>query len=244
MADAKKDNKQEKNNASSEGFGFKQSPLGFDKNEVNLYINKLKKQMKEQEQEYEKRIENMRKNLEDAHDENNAAKAAAAAPAAPVIMGNTDADVKKAVDEAVKGYESKIMDLRKQVLDERRNVAKLDKDCAMAQMSEKKVREEYAKLKDKYVAAKKTGGGGKAVVTSNADEVLEEACKLAEEIMESANAYAKASVESVNAYKEKVEAELKARSEKLEAAKKQLDEQTAKAAAENETAKNSMKEIA
>ena len=38
------------------------------------------------------------------------------------------------------------------------------------------------------IAAKKSGGGGKAVVTSNADEVLDEACKMAEEIMESANA--------------------------------------------------------
>ncbi len=241
MADAKKD-KQEKNNPSSEGFGFKQSPLGFDKNEVNLYINKLKKQMKEQEQEYEARINNMRKNLEDAHDENNAAKAAA--QTAPTVIGNTDADVKKAVDEAVKEANAKIMDLRKQILDERRNVAKMDKDCAMAQMSEKKVREEYAKLKEKYNNVKKSAGGGKAVVTSNADEVLAEACKMAEEVMESANAYAKASVESVNAYKAKVEAELKARSEKLEAAKKQLDEQTAKAAAENENAKKSMKEIA
>ena len=244
MADAKKE-KQEKSSPSSEGFGFKQSPLGFDKNEVNLYINKLKKQMKEQEQEYEARINNMRKNLEDAHDENNAAKAAAqAAPVAPTVIGNTEADVKKAVDEAVKEANAKIMDLRKQILDERRNVAKMDKDCAMAQMSEKKVREEYAKLKEKYNNVKKAAGGGKAVVTSNADEVLAEACKMAEEVMESANAYAKASVESVNAYKAKVEAELKARSEKLEAAKKQLDEQTAKAAAENENAKKSMKEIA
>ena len=245
MADPKKDKQQEKNNPSSEGFGFKQSPLGFDKNEVNLYINKLKKQMKEQELEYETRINNMRKNLEDAHDESNAAKAAAqAAPVAPTIIGNTDADVKKAVDEAVKEANAKIMDLRKQVLDARRNEAKFDKDCAMAQMSEKKVREEYAKLKEKYNNVKKSAGGGKAVVTSNADEVLAEACKMAEEVMESANAYAKASVESVNAYKAKVEAELKARSEKLEAAKKQLDEQTAKAAAENENAKKSMKEIA
>lgn len=244
MADPKKEKQQEKNNPSSEGFGFKQSPLGFDKNEVNLYINKLKKQMKEQEQEFETRLKNMRKNLEDAHDENNAAKAAAQPAAAPTIIGNTDADVKKAVDEAVKEANAKIMDLRKQVLDARRNEAKFDKDCAMAQMSEKKVREEYAKLKEKYNTVRKSAGGGKAVVTSNADEVLAEACKMAEEVMESANAYAKASVESVNAYKAKVEAELKARSEKLEAAKKQLDEQAAKAAAENETAKNSMKEIA
>lgn len=243
MADAKKDKQQEKNNPSSEGFGFKQAALGFDKNEVNLYINKLKKQMKEQEQEYENRIKNMRKNLEDAHDENNAAKAAAP-QAAPTIIGNTDADVKKAVDEAVKEANAKIMELRKQILDARRSEAKFDKDCAMAQMSEKKVREEYAKLKEKYNNVKKSAGGGKAVVTSNADEVLAEACKMAEEVMESANAYAKASVESVNAYKAKVEAELKARSEKLEAAKKQLDEQAAKAAAENDTAKNAMKEIA
>lgn len=250
MADAKQDKKQDKSNPSSEGFGFKQSPLGFDKNEVNLYINKLKKQMREQEQAFEERLSNMRKNLEDAHDEQNAAKAAAkdSVQAAPTIVGNTDADVIKAVNEAKaeakKESDAKIMELRKQVLDERRNVAKLDKDCAMAQMSEKKIREEYAKLKEKYIAAKKAGGGGKAVVTSNADEILDEACKMAEKIMENANAYAKASVESVNAYKAKVEAELKARSEKLAAAKKQLDDQSAKNASEAETAQKNMKEIA
>ncbi len=240
MADAKKD-KQEKNNPSSEGFGFKQTALGFDKNEVNLYINKLKKQMKEQELDFEARMSKMRKEFENAKGESASVQPA---PVAPTVIGNTDADVKKAVDEALKEANAKIMDLRKQILDARRSEAKFDKDCAMAQMSEKKVREEYAKLKEKYNNVKKSAGGGKAVVTSNADEVLAEACKLAEEVMESANAYAKASVESVNAYKAKVEAELKVRSEKLEAAKKQLDEQTSKAAADNETAKNAMKEIA
>ena len=250
MADPKQDKKQEKSSPSSEGFGFKQSPLGFDKNEVNLYINKLKKQMKEQEQEFENRLNNLRKNLEDAHDEQNAAKEAAKnVPAQPAtIIGNTDADVIKAVNDAKaetkKEYDAKIMELRKQVLDERRNVAKLDKECAMAQMSEKKVREEYAKLKEKYHAAKKAGGGGKAVVTSNADEILDEACKMAEQIIESANAYAKSSIDSVNEYKAKVEAELKNRSEKLASAKKQLDDQSAKAAKENEAAKQNIKEIA
>ena len=254
MADAKKDNKQEKNNASSEGFGFKQSPLGFDKNEVNLYINKLKKQMKEQEQEYERRIENMRKNLEDANDEKNAAKADAPA-AAPVITGNTDADVMKAVKEAVekavkekeaalKEKDDKIMSLRKERNAEAGKAQKYEKESFQLGNAYKKLQESYDSLKEKYKTVKKSAGGGKAVVTSNADEVLDEACKMAEEIMESANAYAKSSVESVNAYKAKVEAELKARSEKLEAAKKQLDEQAAKASAENETAKNSMKEIA
>lgn len=259
MAEAKQDKKQEKSNPSSEGFGFKQSPLGFDKNEVNLYINKLKKQMKEQQQEYESRIDNMRKNLEDQNDEMNALKtaardggkqAAASAPAAP--KGHTDSDIISAVKEAVDKIKeetgAKIMELRKQVLDERRNVAKLDKDCAMAQMSEKKVREEYAKLKEKYIAAKKAGGGGKAVVSSNADEVIDEiiaeAEKLAKEIISSADAYAKASVESVNAYKAKVEAELKARGEKLDAAKKTLEEQSAKTKAENEAAKKNMADIA
>lgn len=246
MADVK-DKKQDKANASSEGFGFKSQALGFDKNEVNLYINKLKKQMSEQQQEYEERINNMRKNLEDAHDESNAAKAAAreAAGAAPAASAQiTDFEIKQMVDAARKESEDQIMKLRKQVLDERRNVAKFDKDCAMAQMSEKKVREEYAKLKEKYNAVKKAGGGGKAVVTSNADEVLDEACRMAQQIFDSANAYAKASVESVNAYKAKVEAELKARGEKLAAAKKQLDEQSAKAEADNAAAKKSIKEIA
>lgn len=250
MADSKQDKKQEKSNPSSEGFGFKQSPLGFDKNEVNLYINKLKKQMKEQQQEYEMRIDNMRKNLEDAHDENNAAKEAAknAPAAAPTIVGNTDADVIKAVNDAKaevkKEYDAKIFDYRKQITELRSKQSQYETARDKAQYSEKKVREEYAKLKDKYIAAKKAGGGGKAVVTSNADEVLDEACKLAQEVMDAANAYAKASVESVNEYKAKVEAELKARSEKLAEAKKQLDEQTAKAKAENETAKKNMKEIA
>ena len=45
MADSKQEKSKQGKDTSSEGFGFKQSPLGFDKNEVNLYINKLKKQM-------------------------------------------------------------------------------------------------------------------------------------------------------------------------------------------------------
>lgn len=254
MADAKQEKKQQdKNNASSEGFGFKQSPLGFDKNEVNLYINKLKKQMKELQQEYEERLDNMRKNLEDAHDESNAAKAAArtaqaAVDPAAIAAANKDkadlAETQKLVEDMKKANEAKILELRKQVLDERRNVAKLDKECAMAQMSEKKVREQYAKLKEKYTAIKKTGGGAKAVLNSNADEVLDEACKIAKEIITEAKSYAKKAADEINGYKAKVESELKTRSEKLAAAKKSLDEQRAKAEAENNAAKESMKKIA
>ncbi len=260
MADPKQKKNQEKVTPSSEEAGFKTVMGGFDKNEVNMYINKLKKQMREQEQDYENRINNMRKNLEDANDEMNAAKAAAreasqnggqtasAAPAAHV----TDSEIIKAVKEAEeklkKESDAKIMDLRKQVLDERRNVAKLDKDCAMAQMNERKVREEYAKLKEKYNTVKKSAGGGKAVVNSNADEVIDEiiaeAEKLAKEIISAADSYAKSSVESVNAYKAKVEAELKTRSDNLTEAKKKLDEQAEKAKSENETAQKNMKEIA
>lgn len=254
MADGKQGkNQQEKNSASSEGFGFKQSPLGFDKNEVNLYINKLKKQMKEQQEEYEERLSNMRKNLEDAHDESNAAKAAAktaqaAVDPAAIAAANKDkadlAQTQKLVEDMKKANDAKIMELRKSVLDERRNVARLDKECAMAQMSEKKIREQYAKLKEKYTAIKKSGGGAKAVLNSNADEVLDEACKIAKEITSEAKAYAKKAADEINSYKAKVEAELKARSEKLAAAKKSLDEQRAKAEAENNAAKEAMKKIA
>lgn len=254
MSDAKQNkNQQEKNSASSEGFGFKQSPLGFDKNEVNLYINKLKKQMKEQQQEYEERLNNMRKNLEDAHDESNAAKAAARTaqaavdPAAIAAANKDKADLEqtqKLVEEMKKENEAKVLELRKLVLDERRNVARLDKECAMAQMSEKKVREEYAKIKEKYVAIKKSGGGAKAVLNSNADEVLDEACKIAKEIIAGAKNYAKTAADEINNYKAKVEEELKARSAKLAETKKSLDEQRAKAEAENNAARESMKKIA
>ncbi len=253
MSDAKQNKNQQEKTTSSEGFGFKQSPLGFDKNEVNLYINKLKKQMKEQQQEYEERLDNMRKNLEDAHDESNAAKAAArtaqaAVDPAAIAAANKDkadlAETQKLVEEMKKANEAKVLELRKLVLDERRNVAKLDKECAMAQMSEKKVREEYAKLKDKYVAIKKSGGGAKAVLNSNADEVIEEACKIAKEIIGEAKEYAKKAADEINNYKAKVESELKARSEKLAEAKKSLDEQRAKAEVENVVAKEGMKKIA
>ncbi len=262
MADPKQNKKPEKVTPTSEEAGFKTVMGGFDKNEVNMYINKLKKQMKEQQQESESRMENMRKNLEDANDELNSLRSAArdaannggapAAAAAPSSAHVTDSEIIKATKEAEarvkKESDAKIMELRKLVLDERRNVAKLDKECAMAQMSEKKVREEYAKLKEKYSAVKKSAGGGKAVVNSNADEVIDEiiaeAEKLAKEIIASADSYAKSSVESVNAYKAKVEAELKTRSDKLAEAKKKLDEQAEKAKSENETAQKHMKEIA
>lgn len=253
MADSKQNKNQQEKNSSSEGFGFKQSPLGFDKNEVNLYINKLKKQMKEQQQEFEERLSNMRKNLETAHDESNAAKAAArdaqaAIDPAAIAAANKDkadlAETQKLVEEMKKANDAKVLELRKLVLDERRNVAKLDKECAMAQMSEKKIREEYAKLKEKYTAVKKSGSGAKAVLNSNADEILDEACKMAKEIIDEAKNYAKKAADEINSYKQKVETELKARNEKLAAAKKSLDEQKAKVEAENNAAKESMKKIA
>ena len=74
MADAKQDKNKDKKEPNSEGFGFKTAMGGFDKNEVNLYINKLKKQMKEQEIEFERRIANLQTNLEDAHKESAQAK--------------------------------------------------------------------------------------------------------------------------------------------------------------------------
>ena len=99
MADAKQDKNKDKKEPNSEGFGFKTAMGGFDKNEVNLYINKLKKQMKEQQQEFERRIANLQTNLEDAHKESaqaknaqKAAEQAAATASAPVIKdssGNT-----------------------------------------------------------------------------------------------------------------------------------------------------------
>jgi len=247
MADARQDKKQDKSNPSSEGFGFKQSPLGFDKNEVNLYINKLKKQMKEQEIEYKTQIDNMRKNLEDAYDESNAAKSAArdaqqAAANAPAASANPD-EIKMAVAEAVKAKDAKIMELRKERNAEAGKAQKFEKESFERKKQIDALIEKCETLRDKYKEAKKASSGGKPVVTSNADEVLDEACKMAEQIIESANAYAKTSIENVNNYKQKVEAELKARSEKLADAKKKLDEQKAKAAAENEAAKNSMKAI-
>ena len=58
MADAKQQDKsKEKKEPNSEGVGFKTVMGGFDKNEVNLYINKLKRQMKDQQEEMEKRIQ-------------------------------------------------------------------------------------------------------------------------------------------------------------------------------------------
>lgn len=241
-------------NASSEGFGFKQSPLGFDKNEVNLYINKLKKQMKEQQQEYETRIDNLRKNLEDAHDESNAAKAAARAAQQTAAPAETDsvaiqrdreaaAAQQKAIDDIKKETEAKILDLRKQILDERRKVAKFDKDCAMAQMSEKKLRDEFEKLKERFAAVKKSGGGAKAVVNSNADEVLEEACKMAESVVAAAKDYARKASAEIIGYKKKVEDELIARSKKLEQAKEELKKQIDRAQAENAAEKQRLKEI-
>ena len=75
MADAKQNkNKSAAAESSSEGFGFKQSHLGFDKNEVNLYINKLKKQMKEQQIEFDTRIKTLEINLQNAQKETNDAR--------------------------------------------------------------------------------------------------------------------------------------------------------------------------
>lgn len=255
MADAKKGNRQSGGDSNSEGFGFKQSPLGFDKNEVNLYINKLKKQMKEIEIECETKIKSLEASLATAKRESNEAKAAAReaeylahnaaaeggeapAPAAP------SEDTQKFIDELKAESDNKIMELRKLVLDERRNVAKLDKACATAQMSEKKVREEYDKLKNKYLDLKKAGKGGKSVTTTNAAELLDEAASYAEEIIAAAKAYSEETVSAVNKYKADIEKELKERSEKLVSAKKKIDEQAKKAEQQKSSADAQMKAVA
>ena len=250
MADPKQDKKQK--DANSEGTGFKTVMGGFDKNEVNLYINKLRKQMKEQMEEYERRLANMQTNLEDANRE--AAKAkndkktaeqAAATAAAPIIKDSSE-ETKKLIDDLKAESDKKIMELRKSVLDERRNVAKFDKECAMAKMSEKKVREEYDKLKEKYLTLKKSGGGaptGKAVTTSNADEVMAEAAAYAQEIIEAAKKYAADAVKAADKYKADVEAELADRTKKLDEVKAKLSEQIKKTEKEQAESSKKVKEI-
>ncbi len=250
MADAKQDNK--KKEVSSEGMGFKTVMGGFDKNEVNLYINKLKKQMSEQASEYEHRLLNLQENLEAANKEVSAAKhakktaeQAAAAAAAPVIKDNS-AETKKIIENLKAESDKKIMELRKSVLDERRNVAKFDKECAMAKMSEKKIREEYTKLKDKYLLLKKKGGGNTAtpVTTSNADEVMAEAEKYAKEIIEAARNYASNTSKAVEKYRTEVEAELKERTDKINLIKSKLDSQIKKTEAEQAESSAKIREMA
>ena len=249
MADAKQDNKQKKE-VNSEGVGFKTVMGGFDKNEVNLYIARLRKQMKEQTDEYEKRLSNLQTNLEDANkeaakarNEKKTAEQAAATASAPIIR-DSSAETKKLIDDLKAESDKKIMELRKSILDERRNVAKFDKECAMAKMSEKKVREEYQKLKDKYLELKKTGGkaSGKAVATSNADEVMAECKAFAKEMIAAARSYSSETVKAADKYKSEVEAELNARSAKLEEIKKKLAEQIRKTETEQAESAKRVKE--
>ncbi len=249
MADAKQDNKQKKE-VNSEGVGFKTVMGGFDKNEVNLYIARLRKQMKEQTDEYEKRLSNLQTNLEDANkeaakarNEKKTAEQAAATASAPIIK-DSSAETKKLIDDLKAESDKKIMELRKSILDERRNVAKFDKECAMAKMSEKKVREEYQKLKNKYQELKKNGGGvsGKAVATSNADEVMAEAKAFAKDMIAAAKSYSDNTVKAVDKYKADVESELKERSAKLEEIKKKLADQIKKTETEQEESAKKVRE--
>lgn len=248
MADAKQQDKsKEKKEPNSEGVGFKTVMGGFDKNEVNLYINKLKKQMKEERAELETRINNLQTNLADANREAARAvneKNTAEQAAAPIIK-DSSAETKKLIADLKAESDKKIMELRKSVLDERRNVAKFDKECAMAKMSEKKVREEFEKLKSKYQALKKSGGGasGKAVTTSNADEVMAEASTYAKEIIEAAKSYAADTVKACDKYKADVEAELKARADKLNDVKTRLDAQIKKTSEEQAASAARTKEV-
>lgn len=250
MADSKQDKSKQGKDTSSEGFGFKQSPLGFDKNEVNLYINKLKKQMKEQQLDFETRLSSLQANLDAAQKETNeaknakrAAEQAAATASAPVIQDSSE-ETKKLIEDLKAESDKKIMELRKLVLDERRNVAKLDKDCATAQMSEKKLRAEFERLKEKYRNAKKSAAGGKAVTTTNADEVIDEAGAYAKEIIEAAKAFSLETTEAVNKYKAEVEQQIKDRTDKLNSAKQKLEERVKKAEEEKAAAQAQAKEIA
>ena len=252
MADAKQQDKsKEKKEPNSEGVGFKTVMGGFDKNEVNLYINKLKKQMREERAELENRINNLQTNLADANreaaravNEKKTAEQAVASASSPVIKDNS-AETKKLIADLKAESDKKIMELRKSVLDERRNVAKFDKECAMAKMSEKKVREEYEKLKAKYLELKKKGGGasGKAVTTSNADEVMAEAAAYAKSIIEEAKSYAANTVKACDKYKADVEAELKARADKLNDVKTKLDAQIKKTSEEQAASAARTKEV-
>jgi ABC-type transporter Mla subunit MlaD len=248
MADAKQDNK--KKEVNSEGVGFKTVMGGFDKNEVNLYIAKLRKQMKEQNDEYEKRLNNLQSNLEDAHkkvaqakSEKKTAEQAAATASAPIIK-DSSAETKKIIADLKAESDKKIMELRKSILDERRNVAKFDKECAMAKMSEKKIREEFEKLKNKYHELKKSGGGasGKAVATSNADEVMAEASAYAQEMISAAKSYSEQAVKAADKYKADVEAELKERSDKINEIKKKLADQIKKTESEQAESAKKVKE--
>jgi len=252
MADAKQQDKsKEKKEPNSEGVGFKTVMGGFDKNEVNLYINKLRKQMKEERAELETRISNLQTNLADANreaaravNEKKTAEQAAANASAPIIK-DSSAETKKLIADLKAESDKKIMELRKSVLDERRNVAKFDKECAMAKMSEKKVREEFEKLKAKYLELKKNGGGsaGKAVTTSNADEVMSEASAYAKEIINAAKSYAAETVKACDKYKADVQSELKEKADKLNDVKSRLDAQIKKTNDEQASSAARVKEV-
>ncbi|MBQ3842316.1 MAG: hypothetical protein II820_06475 [Ruminiclostridium sp.] len=252
MADAKQQDKsKDKKEINSEGVGFKTVMGGFDKNEVNLYINKLKKQMREERAELENRINNLQTNLADANreaaravNEKKSAEQAFASASVPAAK-DTSAETKKLIADLKAESDRKIMELRKSVLDERRNVAKFDKECAMAKMSEKKVREEFEKLKNKYLDLKKKGGGtpGKAVTTSNADEVMAEASAYAKEIVDAAKSYAAETVKACDKYKADVETELKARTITLNEIKAKLDEQINKTTAQQASSASRVKEV-
>lgn len=194
MAESKRNN---------DGNGFKNAPLGYDKQDVNAYIANLNKTRLQMELEYKEKIAELQKQVEEAQ-------------AASVS--------EEKLAQINKEHEEKTMELRKLVLDERRHVAQLDKECAKAQISEQQMAKDMDKLRaiaekqSKELSAYRKNG-----VPSANGASTEEAYKQAEQIIETAKAYAKEVVIKSNKYKSDVEAKLSEMKKKLEAATMEIN---------------------
>ena len=192
----------DKRSTSNEGNGFKNAPLGYDKQDVNAYIANLNKNRQQMEADYKLQIADLQKQVEDAR---------------------ASSVSEEQINQLNKEHEEKIMELRKLVLDERRHVAQLEKESVKAQMAEHQAETDMDKLRAiaekqaKEIAALKKNGGP-AAGGNNGAVTVEEAYRQAEKIIESAKAYAKEVVVKSNKYKSDVESKLAEMKAKLESA--------------------------
>ncbi len=174
------------------GEGFKQAAFGgFDKNEVNAYINNLSK-----------KISSLEADLQSKDDEIRAARASA------------DEANKKLSDSAAES-QAKIEELNKQLLEERHNVINLKKEADILKAKLSKAEKTASSLSS---AAQKAGNTAKA--NADAKLIMDRANAEIKAKCDRASAEIKAWIEKANAdvrnRVDKANAELKIRAEKAE----------------------------
>ena len=171
---------------------FKTAPLGFDKNEVMAYIvqhNKVRKALQEENEQLKKALE------EKQHEKNNE-------------------DLQKELEAKKHELDAQIIESRKQILDERRKHAQIEKELMVLQDKYKALSDDYSAYKSntaKKLAKAKTASATideaqlaelSAKASNDANAIIADAQNKAAQIITAAKAYFSDTVNKAYDYKQ------------------------------------------